>query len=83
MRSNRFVRLAAIAGVAAPLAACQTDGPMAAVAAPGPTPAPMTRTRAASECWMQTEQVALKISLDRRTELVYACIEKKMRGHPA
>lgn len=51
--------------------------------AAAPLPPPMTHTRAASECWMSTEKVALKMSLDRRADLVHACIEKKMHGRPA
>ncbi len=76
------VRLAALATCAAVLAGCETTGPgpLAMASAPAPAPASMTRTRAASECWMATEKTAQTMNLDKRADLVSACIEKKMRG---
>lgn len=84
MRPARtFVRLALAALFAAGLAGCETTGPgpfAMASAPPAPGPAPMTRTKAASECWMATEKTAQKMTLDKRADVVSACIEKKMHG---
>jgi hypothetical protein len=40
---------------------------------------PMTRTRAARECWMRTEKSSARDNLDKRAELVNKCIDEKMR----
>jgi hypothetical protein len=82
MRPTDLARLAALAASAALLAACQTTNPGATAQASAPAPVVMTHTRAAAECWMQTEKTALKMDLDRRADLVDACIDKKMHGHP-
>jgi hypothetical protein len=67
----------AVAGTLA-LAGCETigggSGPMAA--APQP---PMTRTRAAAECWMVTEKTEAGLNLDRRADIVDRCIQAKMK----
>ena len=76
--ARQFVRFAVLAGFAALLAGCETTGP-------GPTASllsPMTRTRAAAECWMQTEKSAQAMGLDKRADVVNVCIGKKMRGEP-
>ena len=82
--ARSFVRFAAAALCAAGLAACETTGPgpfaMASAPSTAPAPAPMTRTRAASECWMATEKTAQRMTLDKRADIVGACIDKKMRG---
>jgi len=41
---------------------------------------PMTRSRAARECWMRTEKGSAHEDLDRRADLVNKCIEEKMRA---
>ena len=40
---------------------------------------PMTRTRAARECWMRTEKSSARENLDRRADLVNKCIDEKMK----
>ena len=47
-----------------------------ATSAPKP---PMTRTRAAAECWMQTEKSEARLDLDRRADIVDRCIQTKMK----
>jgi hypothetical protein len=46
---------------------------------------PMTRSRAARECWMRTEKGSAHENLDKRADVVNKCIEEKMRaaGTPA
>ncbi len=80
------------------LAGCQTDGPssnplaeLAAyngkqdeptkTAAKPPEP-PMTRSRAAMECWMKTEKAQASGDLDKRADLVNKCIDEKMKNAP-
>jgi hypothetical protein len=61
----------------------------AAVAAKPPEPVrntePMTRSRAARECWMRTEKASAHEDLDKRADLVNKCIDQKMNaaGVPA
>ena len=44
---------------------------------------PMTRTRAARECWMKTEKVNPHENLDKRADIVNKCIEDKMKAAAA
>jgi hypothetical protein len=46
---------------------------------------PMTRSRAARECWMRTEKGSARADLDKRADLVNKCIDDKLRaaGVPA
>ena len=41
---------------------------------------PMTRARAARECWMRTEKGALQLDLDKRADVVNKCIEDKLKA---
>ncbi len=74
------LRLAALVVAAAALAGCETTstGAPAAQAAKPPEP-PMTRTRAARECWMATEKGHADMNLDKRADIVDKCIEEKMK----
>jgi type IV pilus biogenesis protein CpaD/CtpE len=73
-----FAALAALA-----LAGCETTGTgTAAQTAKAPEP-PMTRRRAAEQCWMSTEKGATSMSLDKRADVVNKCIEDKMKGGSA
>ena len=81
----RARRLALLLIAACALAGCQTDGPgpFAGLGAPKaeaakPEP-PMTRTRAASECWMKTEKGQAGNDLDKRADAVAKCIDDKMK----
>jgi predicted small secreted protein len=80
------------------LAGCQTDGasnpiselaayrgkkddePKAAAKPPEP---PMTRSQAASDCWMKLEKGAASVDLDKRADLVTKCIDDKMKSSQA
>jgi hypothetical protein len=44
---------------------------------------PMTRTRAARECWMKTEKANPHENLDKRADIVNKCIEDKMKAAAA
>ena len=70
--------------LAAALAGCTTEGVVATQtqAAKPPEP-PMTRQRAATECWMSTEKGHADKSLDQRADFVTKCIEQKMKAAPA
>jgi len=81
------------------LAGCETTGPGSATEAgkPGEPPkvevakpaeppkieAPMTRSRAATECWMKTEKSSAGVSLDKRADIVTKCIDDKMKAAAA
>jgi len=41
---------------------------------------PMTRARAARECWMRTEKSNPREDLDKRADLVNKCIDEKMKA---
>ena len=73
------------------LTGCETDGnrpgPLASLngaAETKPEPPkpelPMTRTRAASECWMRTEKGSTAANLDKRADTVNKCIDDKMKN---
>lgn len=78
---------------AALLAGCQTDGSipgsLASLTGPAkkeepakpaePPAPPMTRSRAASECWMATEKGRADANLDKRADVVTKCIDEKMK----
>jgi len=80
---------------AAALAGCQTagEGPRAGspesrqavqeAQAPQPAPEPpLTRARAAEQCWMATEKGHASASVDRRADIVTKCIEDKLKASP-
>jgi hypothetical protein len=92
--SHKFFTLAVLAAVAGLLAGCETDsntpGPLAALSSPSkpaepekPAEPPMTRSQAASECWMRTEKGSLKANLDKRADVVDKCIDDKMKSAAA
>jgi hypothetical protein len=71
------------------------DAPKAAAVSPRPDAAPkpqavnpepvhdaepMTRSRAARECWMRTEKANAHEDLDKRADLVNKCIDDKMKA---
>jgi hypothetical protein len=41
---------------------------------------PMTRARAARECWMRTEKANPHQDLDKRADVVNKCIDDKLKG---
>jgi hypothetical protein len=73
------VLLAAL--MAAALAGCNTDesGKPSVQAAPKE---PLTHQQAALECWAATERGHSDLPLDKRADVVDACIKAKMAGKP-
>jgi hypothetical protein len=60
------------------LASCTTkraDTPTAEAA-----PEPLTQSKAAEQCWMETEHGAKSLPLDKRTKVVDQCVKDKMSG---
>jgi hypothetical protein len=43
-----------------------------------PAPQPLTQSKAAEECWMETEHGAKSLPLDKRTKIVDKCVKDKM-----
>jgi hypothetical protein len=87
-KMSTLVLLAAVAGL---LAGCETDGnspgPLASLSSPSkpaepekPAEPPMTRSRAASECWMGTEKGSHGANIDKRADVVTKCIDDKMKS---
>jgi hypothetical protein len=80
------VRLLALLVVAAGLlAGCETTGSGLTTEAgkPGEPPKieePMTRSRAATECWMKTEKGSAGVNIDKRADTVTKCIDDKMKA---
>jgi hypothetical protein len=71
--------------MAAALAGCQTDAsglPVVAAAPAAPAPKPLTHQQAALDCWMATEHGHKDMPLDKRADIVDACIKDKMAGKP-
>ena len=85
--SNLARRLALLAVAAGLLAGCETTGLGSATEGkPGEPPkveAPMTRSRAATECWMKTEKGSAGVSIDARADTVTKCIDDKMKAAAA
>lgn len=81
MNSARVLPLLA-ALMATALAGCNTDatGKPSVRAAPKQ---PLTHQQAALDCWMATEHGHADLPLDKRADLVDACIKDKMAGKPA
>jgi hypothetical protein len=86
---NSFARarsLARLVIAAVLLSGCETtgSGPGAhsAQASKPPEP-PMTRSRAAMECWMKTEKGRGDGNLDKRADVVTKCIEDKLKAAQA
>ena len=63
------------------LAGCQTDSTAKPVARAAPV-APIDHRQAALDCWMDTEHGHADLPLDKRTDVVDACIKAKMAGEP-
>ena len=95
----RLRLLALLTLAAGLLAGCETTGPGSVTEAgkPGEPPkvevakpaeppkveAPMTRSRAATECWMKVEKGGAGVGIDKRADLVTKCIDDKMKAAAA
>ncbi len=83
LRAALLLAAGILAGIA--LAGCQTDStgkPVAQAAAPQPAPEPVSHEQAARDCWMATEHGHTDMPLDKRADVVDACIAAKMAGKP-
>jgi hypothetical protein len=86
--SMHAMRFAWLVAAAALLSGCQTDGdgpgPFASLSAPAkpakPAEPPMTKSRAAMECWMKTEKGSAAANLDKRADTVNQCIDEKLKA---
>lgn len=92
---RQITRIAVLLLTAGLMAGCETDGgppsPLAELAAyharnevPRGKPLeaekpPMTRARAAMECWSQAEKTRASASLDARADFVTGCIDGKLK----
>ncbi len=63
------------------LAGCQTDSSGKPVAQAAPI-APVDHRQASLDCWMDTEHGHADLPLDKRADVVDACIKAKMAGKP-
>lgn len=89
--TRKIGAFALLVASAALLAGCQTGGappnPITELAnysakkdAPEkPAEPKMTRARAATECWMKTENGRADANLDKRADIVTKCIEDKLK----
>ena len=77
---TRFTLPVLLVLAAAALAGCETTGADAKPEAAKPVEPPMTRTRAAEQCWMATEKGNAGLALDKRADVVDKCIEQKMKA---
>jgi hypothetical protein len=59
--------------------------PVEAAKPPDPPKAepPMTKSRAAMECWMKTEKGSAGADLDKRADVVNKCIDDKLKSAAA
>jgi hypothetical protein len=78
---RRLLAPTLLLALTAALGGCETTGGPAPQAAAAP-PKPLTHQEAALACWMATEKDAAKVGLDKRADLVDACIDRKMKGEP-
>ena len=82
--TRKAVAILVLALAAAALAGCESVVPYpSAPQAARPAEAPMTRSRAAAECWMATEKGHADMDLDKRADVVTQCIDQKMKGAKA
>jgi hypothetical protein len=44
---------------------------------------PMTRSKAAMECWMKTEKGSASVNIDKRADVVTKCIDDKLKSAAA
>ena len=82
----RLLALLVVAGGL--LAGCETTGlgPATEAGKPAEPPKPelpMTRSRAATECWMKTEKGSAGVDIDKRADTVTKCIDDKMKAAAA
>ena len=92
-KTRKILIPALLIGAGLALAGCETTGnapgPLASLNAGKPAePAkapepPMTRARAAEQCWMATEKNSAGVNLDKRADVVTKCIDDKLKAAAA
>ena len=78
--ARKFIAVVALVLAAATLAGCESIQYAPSPQAARPPEAPMTRSRAAAECWMSTEKGHADMDLDKRADVVTKCIAQKMKA---
>ncbi len=77
-RNSFLARVLLLVIAAGLLAGCETTGSGTSFALASKPP--MTRSRAAMECWMKTEKGSAAANLDKRADIVTKCIAAKMKA---
>jgi hypothetical protein len=77
----RLLLAALLLAAGGTLAGCKTDNTGQPVVQAAP-PSPVTHEQAALDCWMATEHGHADMPLDKRADVVDACIKDKMAGKP-
>jgi hypothetical protein len=77
----RLLLAAVLLAAGGALAGCKTDSTGQPVVQAAPA-SPITHQQAALDCWMATEHGRADMPLDKRADLVDACIKDKMAGKP-
>jgi hypothetical protein len=70
-----FVLLLIAAVIPASCTTNRTDTPTAEAA-----PSPLTQSKAAEQCWMETEHGAKSLPPEKRAKVVDQCVKDKMSG---
>ena len=60
------------------VASCSTN--LAATPAAEAAPPPLTQSKAAEQCWMETEHGAKSLPAEKRAKVVDQCVKDKMSG---
>jgi len=71
----RFGLLLVVTVIVANCTTNRTDTPAAEAA-----PQPLTQSKAAEQCWMETERGNKSLPLDKRAKVVDQCVKDKMSG---
>ena len=76
---NYSVARANVALIAAVIVASCSTNPAATPAAEA-APPPLTQSKAAEQCWMETEHGAKSLPPEKRAKVVDQCVKDKMSG---
>jgi hypothetical protein len=83
LKPYKISTLALLLIAAGLLSGCETTGSGPSVVAEKPPEPPMTRSRAATQCWMSTEKNSAGSDIDKRADIVTKCIDQKMKAAAA
>ena len=76
---NYSVARANVALIAAVIVASSSTN-LAATPAAEAAPPPLTQSKAAEQCWMETEHGAKSLPAEKRAKVVDQCVKDKMSG---